>query len=105
MNASMASVGPVIQAYTHTLQETYGTDTETLADYGIEPRKSPTPLTTEQKSAAVAKAEATRKARGTTGKKAKLAIKGNVTGVEVTPVTAPANAAAPAAQPASTTKS
>ncbi len=57
----------------------------------------------EGTAAAVAKATATRKARGTTSKKQKLAIKGNVIGVNVTPVTAPpvATPPAPAQEPVS----
>jgi hypothetical protein len=47
------------------------------------------PLTSEKRVVAVAKARATREARGTTSKKQKLAIHGNVTGVTVTPVTSP----------------
>ena len=66
----------------------YSASPDVLADFGLQPRKTPTPLTAEQKAAAVAKREATRKARGTTGPKAKLAVKGNVTGVVITPVTA-----------------
>jgi hypothetical protein len=49
---------------------------------------------------------ATRKARGTASKKQKLAIKGDVTGVVVTPVTAPTAPPAgtgPVAAPASPT--
>jgi hypothetical protein len=54
-----------------------------------------------QLAARAAKAAATREARGTTSKKQKLAVKGNVTGVTVTPVTAPSAAPSPSAQPAS----
>jgi hypothetical protein len=62
---------------------------DVLADFGLEPKKVATPLTTEQLAAAVAKREATRKARGTMGKKAKLAVKGDVVDVVVTPVHGP----------------
>ncbi len=61
-----------------------------LADFGLEPRKEPTPLTAEQKAAAAAKREATRKARGTSSAKAKKAIKGNVTATLVVTPEAPA---------------
>ena len=78
------------------------TSPDDLADFGLEARKAATPLTVQQKAAATAKREATRKARGTTGPKQKKAVKGNVTDVEITPVTAiPAPASpAPVAPPA-----
>ena len=60
----------------------------------------------EDQAAAKAKAKATRIARGTRGPKAKKVVKGNVTGVEITPVTAPAAAPEPAtAQPAANASS
>ena len=55
------------------------------------------------KVAAAAKRKATRAARGTTGPKKKLSVVGNVTGVQITPVTAPVAAASapqPSPQPA-----
>jgi hypothetical protein len=61
--------------------------------YGIVPDKDPKPLTTEKKAAKNAKALATRKARGTLGKKQKAAIKG----VVPTPAPAPAPTGAPVA--------
>jgi hypothetical protein len=67
---------------------TYSESPDVLADFGLTPRKVPTPLTTAQRAVANAKREATRKARGTTSKKAKQAVKGNVVDVVVTPVTA-----------------
>ena len=45
-----------------------------------------TPLTPEQKAASVAKAKSTRAARGTKGARQKEAVKGNVTGVVVKPI-------------------
>ena len=93
--AARAKVGPVILAYTRQLRTTFGNATQTLLDFGVEPTKVPAPRTTEQKAAAAAKARATREARGTGSKKQKAAIKGNVTGVTVTPVTAPAAAPQP----------
>jgi hypothetical protein len=103
LNGVKAKVGPVLLAYKNFLQTTYGNDPETLTDYGLEPQKAPKPRTTEQLAAAKAKAEATRAARGTTSKKKRLAVTGNVTGVTVTPITAPAPALSPPAQPAPTT--
>jgi hypothetical protein len=95
-----AQVGPFITAYQRFVLSTFGNDPETLADFGLEPPKAPKPLSGEDRVAATAKADATRKARGTTGKKEKLAIQGNVTGVTVTPVTSSADAPPPP-QPAS----
>jgi hypothetical protein len=90
-------------SYTAFVKATFGNSPTVLADFGLVQKKAPTPPTVEAKAAAVAKREATRTARGTTGPKKKLSTKGNVTGVEITPVTTPAAAASapqPPAQPA-----
>jgi hypothetical protein len=81
-----------LQAYEGFVRSAFGTQPDVLADFGLAPRKIKTPPTVEQKAAAKAKRAATRAARGTIGKKKKLAIHGNVTGVLVTPVTQPATA-------------
>jgi hypothetical protein len=94
-----AKVAPVARDYKRFLLTTFGTAAQSLADFGLQPPKARTPMTTEQKAAAAAKARATRAARGTTSKKQKLAVSGNVTGVQITPVTAPAEPP-PAAQQA-----
>ncbi len=73
----------------------FGAESSKHSDFGFSPRKK-TVLTPEQKVEAAAKRAATRKARGTKGPKAKLAITGAV------PSTSPATPAAPAA-PAVTT--
>jgi len=110
------TVGPIVRAHRRLVLAAFANATQTLADFGVAPPKVRTPLTTEQKAAAAAKAKATRLARGTTSKKQKLAVTGNVTGVTVTPVTAPTAAppaapvppvmpATPSAQTASTTPS
>jgi ABC-type transporter Mla subunit MlaD len=88
-HGALAQVDPVIQIYVRYLQATFDNTAPTLADFGLEPRKVPAPLTVEEKAAAKAKAAATRQARGTTSKKQKLTVKGNVTGVTVTPIIAP----------------
>jgi hypothetical protein len=62
-----------------------------LADFGIHP-KARTPPTVEASLAAVAKRRATRAARRTMGSQQKKAVKGDVTGVVVTPTTAAATA-------------
>ncbi|HEY6459457.1 MAG TPA: hypothetical protein VIY73_04875, partial [Polyangiaceae bacterium] len=71
------------------VRATFGDSADVLADFGLAPKKVRTPSTTEEKVAAVAKGKATRKARNTLGPVAKLDVVGNVTGVVVTPVTAP----------------
>ena len=99
-----AQVDPVILAYRHYLLAMFANATSTLADFGLTPRKVPAPRTSEEKAAAAAKAKATRAARGTTSKKQKLTVKGNVTGITVTPITAP-TAPQPSAPPAPTAPS
>jgi hypothetical protein len=86
-NAQTTIMRAFISALVKIVRGSFGNQPDVLADFGLEPTKAATPLTVEQKAAAAAKREATRKARGTTSKKAKLKITGNVTGVTVTPVT------------------
>jgi len=104
MRAVEAKVGPVFLALKSNLLNTYGGSTSTLADFGLEPHKAPAPRTAEQKAASAAKAKATRAARGTTSKKQKLTVSGNVSGITVTPVTT-VTAPSPAPQPGSTASS
>jgi len=86
--------GPTIQALKDLLIAQFGSASQTLADFGLSPRKVRAPMTVAQKAAAAAKRKATRAARGTTGPKAKLAITGTVPApVETAP---PAPAATPA---------
>ena len=86
--------GPTILALKDLLLAQFGAASQTLADFGLSPRKVRAPMTVAQKAAAAAKRKATRAARGTTGPKAKLAIKGTVPApVETAP---PVTAAAPA---------
>jgi len=65
----------------------YGSQPDVLADFGIHP-KARAPLSAEAKAAAAVKREATRAARHTMGSKQKKSVKGAVTGIVVTPVTA-----------------
>jgi hypothetical protein len=101
--AEEKSKGPALEAFLLAFKgfvlTAFGTKPEILADFGLAPKKVRQPLTVEQKAAAKAKREATREVRGTGSKKKKLAVKGNVTGVVVTPVTqpAPTSAGTPAA--------
>jgi hypothetical protein len=93
-----ANVSPVLRAYRRYLIATHGNAAQTLADYGLEPPKARTPLTSAAQATAVLKLLATRKARGTTGKKQKAAIKGTV---ETTTGHVPAAPTATPAKPAS----
>jgi hypothetical protein len=99
-DAEDAKMGPVILALRRTLESMYANAPDTLALFGMEARKVPAPRTSAERAASAAKAAATRKARGTASPKAKSAITGNVTGVNIVPITAPPAAAAPA-QPVS----
>jgi len=65
---------------------TFAKSPDVLADFGLKPKKVPTPLTAEQKAAAKAKRDATRKARGTRGSRQKKSVKGAVAGVVITPI-------------------
>jgi len=118
--AAQAKVGPILRAYERLVLVTFAGAAQTLADFGLAPPKARTPLTAQQLTARAAKAKATRAARGTASKKQKLAVKGDVTGVIVTPVTLPTVATPaspaplvtpatpapkPAPQPATTTSS
>ena len=102
LRVTVATVGPVVLALKRNLLAMFGTATDILALFGLEPRKAPAPRTGPELAAAAAKAKATRIARGTASKKKKLAVTGNVTGVSITPITAPA-LAPPSAQPATAT--
>lgn len=70
------------------LRLTFSKQPDVLADFGLEPKKARTPLTTEQQAVAIAKSEATRQVRGTTGSKARAAKKGSVVDVAITPIKA-----------------
>jgi hypothetical protein len=98
--ADETTEGPALRAFYASVigfvRIAYAGAPEILADFGLAPRKARKALTAEQQAAANAKSQATREARGTVGKKKKLAIKGKVTGVVVTPITPappPANGA------------
>ena len=93
--ANMPALRTFMSAYVSYVKAAYGTSPDVLADFGINP-KARAPLTVEAKAAAVAKRTATRAARHTMGTQQKKAIKGDVTGVLVTPITAaPPTVAAP----------
>jgi hypothetical protein len=102
MRVIEATVKPVIGNYRRFLRASFGTSSAALADFGLTPQKARAPRTSEQKAAAAAKLRATRAKRGTTSKKQKLAVIGDVTGVTITPVTQPP-ATTPSTQPAPAT--
>jgi hypothetical protein len=86
-NAKESSDGQVVKGVREIVALMFKNADDVLAALEITPKKSPKSLSVEAKAAAAAKAEATRKARGTTGKKQKAAIVGDVTGVTITPIT------------------
>lgn len=89
--AAMTTAGPTLSALRRNLLSMFGNAPQILAIFGLEPPKAKASKTVEEKAVAAAKLRATRKARGTASKKQKAAIKGNVIGVDITPVTAPAS--------------
>jgi hypothetical protein len=86
--AQMPALRTFMSAYVSFIKAAYGTSPDALADFGINP-KARAQLTVEAKTAAAAKRKATRAARHTMGSKQKLGVKGDVTGITVTPITAP----------------
>ncbi|HEX3771414.1 MAG TPA: hypothetical protein VHV30_11135 [Polyangiaceae bacterium] len=88
LRTAEANVHPVIRVYVNFLRATFSDAAAQLGDFGLQAPRARTPLTSEKRLVATAKAKATRIARGTVSKKQKLAIKGDVTGVQVTPITA-----------------
>ena len=88
---------PLVRDYRNFLRATFSTANAQLADFGLAPPKARSPLSSEKRVAAAAKMRATRAARGTTSKKQKLAVKGDVTGVIVTPVTSTGPSPSPTA--------
>ncbi len=104
LKAVEAKVDPVIRDYKRFVLAAFSNTTQDLADFGMAPPKARKPKTSEQNAAAAAKAKATRAKRGTVGPKKRLTITGDVTGVDITPITAP-EAPAPAAQTVSNASS
>jgi hypothetical protein len=85
--AEMPALRTLMDAYVTYVKATVGSAVD-LADFGLTPKKVPTPPTVEAKAAAAVKRASTRVARGTMGSKQKLKVKGNVVGISVTPVEA-----------------
>ena len=69
------------------VKATYGNTPDVLADFGLKPKKTRTPLTIGQKATAAAKRAATRAARHTMGSKQKKDVKGTITTIAPTPTT------------------
>ena len=90
--AAEAAEAPALRTFSRQLRAfvkaSFSTSPDVLADFGITSKARELP-TVEGKAAAVAKRAATRTARHTMGAKQKAGVKGDVTGVVVTPVTAP----------------
>jgi hypothetical protein len=85
--ADMPALRTFMGALVTYVKAVYGSAPDVLADFGVFP-KARAPMTVEAKTAAAAKRRATRVARNTLGSKQKKDIKGDVTGITVTPVVA-----------------
>jgi hypothetical protein len=99
LRAAETTVTPLLRGYRTFVRVAFGTAAAQLADFGLQPPKARKPLDSDKRVVAKAKMKATRTARGTTSKKQKLAVKGDVTGVLVTPVKS-AGPSSPTAAPA-----
>jgi hypothetical protein len=91
--AQLAPLRSFMATFVAFLRAAFSNTPGVLADFGLKTKKAPTPQTAEAKAAANAKRVATRAARGTTTAKAKKSVKGAVTGIVITPITAGAPAA------------
>ena len=100
--AQLPALRAFMSAFESFVKAAYGSSPDVLADFGMSP-KARTPLTVEAKAAAAAKRAATRAARHTLGTNQKKAIKGDVTGVLVTPITASPPTVAPSSPTAPAT--
>jgi hypothetical protein len=86
--ADMPQLRVFLDAFVAFVKAAFGTSADTLADFGLQPKKVAAPPTATAKAAAAAKRKATRQARHTMGAKQRKTVKGDVTGIVVTPVTA-----------------
>jgi hypothetical protein len=82
-----------LDAFVSYVKGAFGNAPDVRADFGLKPKKVPTPLTVEAKAAAAAKRAATRAKRNVLGKVQRKGVKGDVTGIVVTPIVAPQPAA------------
>jgi hypothetical protein len=99
-NAQMPALIAFLHALEAFIRGNFAADATALADFSLEPPKARVPMTAEQKAIAKAKADATRKARGTASAKQKKAIKGNVSATLVVTPAAPATVTPEPAAPA-----
>jgi type I site-specific restriction endonuclease len=92
-----ASTQTLVSNAVQALKLMFAGSIESLAEFGLKPRKVRTAPTPEQKVAAAAKAKATRAARHTMGSTQKKSVKGTIT--TIAPPTSPSasTAAAPSA--------
>ena len=98
---AMPALRTFMSAYVAFIKVAYGTSPDALADFGINP-KARAQLKGEAMVAAAAKRKATRAARHTMGSKQRLGVKGDVTGITVTPISAtPSTVATPSVGPGS----
>jgi hypothetical protein len=88
LRADMPTERAFMDAFVSFVKATFSKSPDVLADFGLKPKKAATPPTVDAKAAAVAKRASTRAARNTKGAKQRKAVKGDVTGVVVTPVKA-----------------
>jgi hypothetical protein len=93
-----AKAHPIIQGYRDLLITMYGSASQTLADFGLSPRKVRRTLTVQQKATAKAKRDATRAAHKAPSGQATPAPTGTTTAPAATPAPAPPT---PPAKPAS----
>ncbi len=103
---TLSQNGAAVKAIRENIALMFSNNTTTLAVFEIAPKKVRQPLSVAARAEATAKAKATRLARGTTSKKQKAALSGDVVGVTITPVTraaaTPAATSSSAAAPAAT---
>jgi hypothetical protein len=94
---------PLLKALRNYIALAYGTNSQTYVDFGFAQPTKAKP-STETRAAALAQSRATREARGTMGKKQRLAIKGVVQPVTAQPV-APSPSTPSETTPAASTSS
>jgi hypothetical protein len=99
-NARAPSLRGVVSAFVAYVRATYGNSPDVLVDFGLSLHKARTPLTADQKAAAVAKTAATRAARHVMGKNQRKAVKAPVqVTITSTPLADPLPIASPPAAP------
>jgi hypothetical protein len=87
--AAIAETKPIVSALRQYVLVTFGPNHDTLADFGIAPRKQAV-TTPAEKVQQIALAQATRAARHTAGPKQKAKIKGSVVHTPPSPIAPPA---------------